>query len=165
VAYVGPLGVLYAMLPLGYTLGHDISIMFKMRIEWMFIFVIRSMSCISFGLCPPCDEQWCAFKWCRWVGKEYFTSFNEVESSNPNFKSSNPHIEHYSPQTKPFTHLSKPFNPLFKPYNPLVEPSNTSFQPYNPLVEHFNTSCQPSNPPAETSNPYTSLQLMFLTIN
>ncbi|XP_055805716.1 DNA-directed RNA polymerase II subunit RPB1-like [Solanum dulcamara] len=80
------------------------------------------------------------------IGEESFTSFNEVESSDPNFESSNPVIEHYSAPTKPSTLFSEPFNPSFQPSNPLVEPSNTSFQPSNPLTEPSNPYSQPPTP-------------------
>uniref|UniRef100_M1E0B6 Uncharacterized protein n=1 Tax=Solanum tuberosum TaxID=4113 RepID=M1E0B6_SOLTU len=79
------------------------------------------------------------------VGGESFTSFNEVESPNPNFGSSNHPAEPSSPH-------SEHFNPSSQPYNPLGEPSNTSSQPSNPLSEPSNTSYQPSNPVAEPSN-------------
>ncbi|KAH0705532.1 hypothetical protein KY290_010220 [Solanum tuberosum] len=79
------------------------------------------------------------------VGGESFTSFNEVESPNPNFGYSNHHAE---PSSPPFEH----FNPSSQPSNPLGEPSNTSSQPCNPLGEPSNTSYQPYNPAAKPSN-------------
>ncbi|KAH0669469.1 hypothetical protein KY285_023630 [Solanum tuberosum] len=79
------------------------------------------------------------------VGRESFTSFNEVQSPNPNFGSSNHPTEHSSP-------LSEHFSPSSQHSNPLGEPSNTSSQPSNLLSEPSNTSYQPSNPIVEPSN-------------
>uniref|UniRef100_M1DRB7 Uncharacterized protein n=1 Tax=Solanum tuberosum TaxID=4113 RepID=M1DRB7_SOLTU len=79
------------------------------------------------------------------VGGESFTSFNEVQSPNPNFGSSNHPTEPSSP-------LSEHFNPSSQHSNPLGEPSNTSSQPSNLLGEPSNSSYRPSNPIVEPSN-------------
>ncbi|KAK4716578.1 hypothetical protein R3W88_014916 [Solanum pinnatisectum] len=99
-----------------------------------------------------------------WVGRESFTSFNEVESPNPNFGSSNHPTEPSSPPSEHFNPSSTTRKKAYGnssetiaidkiiPFHPLGEPSNTSYQPSNPTVEPFNISYKPSNPTIEPSN-------------